>query len=529
MKLLIIDDEELLCEQLACIIKALPWHWEQIFTCTNALDALDTANRYNPEIVFTDICMPQKDGLELTRCIHEKNPETIVIIITGFSDFDYAQTGIKYHVFDYILKPVDPDLIAGTLKKALRQLNEKQSQQNLHTIMKQYFTENRALLLQSFLEAVLFHPESLSPTQLEQQASSFSLSFENYILTAVRCTSVSPFNTAEDYYTIRLIEDILKKHTASSIIHLWGSTLYWFMTAKKQEELSVQSITSQILKLQNQIESILPISLQFAISRPGHHISQAPSLRRQTEICFEFQEQWNDTSFLFFNDIPIPSKETWTGQDYIRQLCIQLRCGHEERIPNIITCLIHSLKNSPLSLKLTIPDLICAQIAVTFSEMSYDYSHVSFKRIKEKLNYCIQYNAVPCAQFDQLIGILSEICRSVTKRLHQSNDYIIKKIQDYINENYKDQIGLTDAAEVVYRSPSYVSRLMKQFTGKSFTQTLTEKRLDEAKHLLKDTSMPISSIALTVGYPNAKYFSRLFNDHIGMTPNDYRKLTQTLF
>lgn len=529
MKLLIIDDEELLCEQLSCIIKAQTWHWEQIFTCTNAFDALDIVDKYHPEIVFTDICMPQKDGLELTRCIHEKNPETIVIIITGFSDFDYAQTGIKYHVFDYILKPIEAGLIADTLKRALRQLNEKQSQQNLHAVMKQYFIQNRSILLQSFLEAVLFHPESLSPPQLAEQSRAFSLSFDYYTLTAVRCASASPLHTAEDYYTIRLIEDILKKQIDSPIIYLWGSTLYWFMTAKKQEELSDQAITRQILKLQKQIESILPISLQFAISRPGHHISQASSLRRQTEICFEFQEQWNDMPFLFFNDIPIPSKETWTGQDYISQLCLQLRCGHKDRVPDIMTNLIHSLQNSSLSLKLSIPDLICAQIAVTFSEMNYDYSHIIFKEIKEKLDHCIQYNAVPSAEFDQMIDILSETCHSVTKRLKQSTDYIIKKILDYIDENYKEQISLTDAAESVYRSPSYVSRIMKQSTGKGFTQTLTEKRLDEAKHLLKDTPMPVSSIALSVGYPNAKYFSRLFSDHVGMIPNDYRKLTQTLF
>ena len=73
----------------------------------------------------------------------------------------------------------------------------------------------------------------------------------------------------------------------------------------------------------------------------------------------------------------------------------------------------------------------------------------------------------------------------------------------------------------------YVSRLIRQHTGKNFTIILTELRIEESKHLLKETNKKITEISDLVGYPNQRYFNRVFSSYIGMSPNDYRKITQT--
>ena len=73
------------------------------------------------------------------------------------------------------------------------------------------------------------------------------------------------------------------------------------------------------------------------------------------------------------------------------------------------------------------------------------------------------------------------------------------------------------------RNPSYVSRLIKEYTGKNFTQLLTDKRIHEAKHLLKDTSLKVGEIAERVGYVNVRYFNRVFKATMNMSANDYRK------
>lgn len=91
--------------------------------------------------------------------------------------------------------------------------------------------------------------------------------------------------------------------------------------------------------------------------------------------------------------------------------------------------------------------------------------------------------------------------------------------------NYKDAIGLTSLAEYVNRNPSYLSRFIKQQTNKNFSQILTERRIDEAKSLLRTTNLKIPQIAEKTGYPNVKYFTRVFNTQVSMSPADYRKIT----
>lgn len=97
----------------------------------------------------------------------------------------------------------------------------------------------------------------------------------------------------------------------------------------------------------------------------------------------------------------------------------------------------------------------------------------------------------------------------------------------YIKSNYNQSISLTSVSEYVQRNPSYVSRLIRQHTGKNFTMILTEKRVEASKRLLKETDKKITDISDLVGYPNQRYFNRVFSSYVGMAPNDYRKITQT--
>lgn len=126
------------------------------------------------------------------------------------------------------------------------------------------------------------------------------------------------------------------------------------------------------------------------------------------------------------------------------------------------------------------------------------------------------------------LGWVGQICDAINESYKNKGNLIISKVQEYINQNFASQIGLTDAADAVGRNASYVSRLIKQYLGKSFTQILTEKRIAEAKRLLQSTSLKIGEIAEQTGYPNLRYFNRIFSSHVGMTANDYRKVVTTL-
>ncbi|MDE5825167.1 MAG: helix-turn-helix transcriptional regulator, partial [Lachnospiraceae bacterium] len=91
-----------------------------------------------------------------------------------------------------------------------------------------------------------------------------------------------------------------------------------------------------------------------------------------------------------------------------------------------------------------------------------------------------------------------------------------------INENYRGEISLTGAAQVLNMNSNYVSQLFKKETGITFVHYVTQKRLEDAKELLSTTKKPLTDIALEVGFNDTFHFIKTFKKVIGMTPGQYR-------
>ncbi|WP_411336796.1 helix-turn-helix transcriptional regulator [Ruminococcus gauvreauii] len=101
---------------------------------------------------------------------------------------------------------------------------------------------------------------------------------------------------------------------------------------------------------------------------------------------------------------------------------------------------------------------------------------------------------------------------------------IMKRVLEYISQNYDKQLKLEEAAEQVYITPAYLGIIFKKETGKNFTAYLTDLRMEKAKELLLDVRININEITYKVGYHNVRYFSRTFKEYVGITPKEYRKI-----
>ena len=101
---------------------------------------------------------------------------------------------------------------------------------------------------------------------------------------------------------------------------------------------------------------------------------------------------------------------------------------------------------------------------------------------------------------------------------------IIDVVVRYIEENYNKEIGLNDAAAIVFITPNYLSELFSREKGCSFKEYIIQKRIEIAKKLLCDLEYSIGDIAKKIGYGDEKHFSKLFKKYTGVTPSEFRKL-----
>ena len=114
---LIVDDEYMLRESLQRRISEADESFKIMSLCEEGRSALRVLEKESVQVVFTDIRMPEMDGLELAKRIHERYPEILTVILTGYADFEYAQEAIRQGVFDYLLKPVSDEKLTAVLEK----------------------------------------------------------------------------------------------------------------------------------------------------------------------------------------------------------------------------------------------------------------------------------------------------------------------------------------------------------------------------------------------------------------------------
>lgn len=120
-KVVVVEDEELVRRG---IVMAVDWESVDCAVAgeaSNGQDGLAVIRRVKPEVIVTDVKMPLMDGLEMVRRLREEGNDAIVIFLTAYSDFVYAQTAVKLGVSDYLLKPFRD----GELEEAVRRLLER--------------------------------------------------------------------------------------------------------------------------------------------------------------------------------------------------------------------------------------------------------------------------------------------------------------------------------------------------------------------------------------------------------------------
>ncbi|MGO4370161.1 response regulator transcription factor [Paenibacillus sp. 2TAB19] len=100
---------------------------------------------------------------------------------------------------------------------------------------------------------------------------------------------------------------------------------------------------------------------------------------------------------------------------------------------------------------------------------------------------------------------------------------MIRKVKEFVKQSLDQDLSLQLLSQQVYLHPKYLSDIFKRETGQNLSDYVTERRLEKAKKLLKETTLKISEIAPLCGFANHKYFASLFKQHIGCTPTEYRE------
>lgn len=177
LNVLIADDESIILNGLKYTIESHPeLHMSVVAFAKNGIEAFDKSKTVRPEIIITDINMPKCDGLDFIsnlKTLDNYHPE--IIILTGYSDFEYAKTAINLGVSFFLLKPINANELIDTLKKSVEKYTEKQ---NIQSQLSDYHTTISHR--QNFFLIDLFLGKITQTDEIEKNFANYSIKRKKY-------------------------------------------------------------------------------------------------------------------------------------------------------------------------------------------------------------------------------------------------------------------------------------------------------------------------------------------------------------
>jgi len=534
LKVLIADDEVKVCQLIRHLID-----WEElgfeIIACVNdGLTAYRMIKEENPDIVITDIRMPEFDGIELIHHVKEFNPKIHFIIISGYSHFEYAHNAIKYGVLDYLLKPIKKKELMETLNKFLTE----HQQSTLDKVEKQYLQEqlisDSHKMKKNFLKDLLNLPDRFSNSitiaeiNQEYRCSLVEGEFQAFIVrnciglyeesmpdydllmqkTEAKIKIVLK-DTFSEMITLRVLEGIIciinqKKGEAISydrqLKKIRSEVTSWKDLFKRIDiTIGVGRSVSQISQLAVSVEEAKSAALYSLVAgsgqiinygtfEPSHHALSpivGSTVRNRLLSCMEIYDM-NGITLSLANIVESLKKLDRADGDFIKKVYLEL-----------VDIFLFGLKTCGLDQKYLRNNKLIEEF----------YMISGMEEIFEYLS-------------DEMTGFL----REQIEEKKQENMKPIRVAKQYIADNFSRSLTLEEVSAKIGFNASYFSTIFKKETGENFTEYLVQIRIQNAKQLLMETELAVADIAEQVGYSDIKYFSKLFKKTAGLNPKEFRKL-----
>lgn len=503
LQVLLVDDEPWVLEGLRTMVN---WEKHGFRVCGEALngpEALVKMQELRPEVVVTDIHMPVISGLELierSRRLLAKPPK--FVILSGYDDFNYALTAMRQRVAEYLLKPIDEDEFGAILDRLGQTIAEEREMERTSSRKQSLFKNNMLNRLIQGEEGTQLEREAAAALQLEGEPE-------------LRCMLIDA-----GIYPTALKQQVLvffASHTDRSFLDGMGR----IGVIVRTDEVPQTRLEEIGLAIRSGL-SDLERPAVIAVSDAGKGIRSIRELYQQTLETVKAKREQGKTG-LFFPCRPPQPRNT---EDVFKGKC--------ELLLDVV------LQGNPEAVEAAVEETFgffaCSRPGLESVRAFADNLELTLCRKIKKAGgdadaFMIRMQAYAAnsggmGDYPALKRYLHKLCREASLllaglRRENENNTMFQVIQ-HVDEEFRSRLKLQTLAQKFHMNPTYLGQVFKKETGKAFNEYLNEKRIEEAKRLLKRTPMKISDIAQQVGYPNTDYFISKFKQATGMLPSVYK-------
>jgi len=488
LKAVVFDDEYIVVEGLQTMIDWQSFGIELVGTAEDGISALALCRAHRPDVILTDIRMPEMDGLQLVEIVLREAPDTYCIVFSGFNDFSCVKRAIQLGVADYLEKPITVE----SVEHAIRKMTGRLTAQREAAELRQRWEEGKRELLEKATLDVLLRGEEAQRKWKEY----FGPQADRVVgVTVIACSGQVRLPEQPEH---RMVSIRNGEEASAVFFHfLPPSYEFWERLAQESELADVvvgggrtyagpADAADSYAEAKRALRCGLFLRMKGLIryEQLGELIATPEGLSEREEAMI-LSMRAGDVSGLM--------EQIDRFLDWIRSEKVDPEVAEREMIKLIYIALEASKEGG----------------AGTLEERFVP--HVEIREMLAKGRMLEWFR-----ERMERIAAWSKESRETTK--HAS----VERARLFIEQNLSRNLSLEEVAAHVGMNPSYLSVLIKEVLGETYIKYVTRSRMELAKRLLSRGGR-VHEVCEQVGYYSYKHFSEVFKKYAGSTPGQYKE------
>lgn len=528
MKIMIVDDESFIRMNFKTFVDWKSHGYYLVGEAANGKEALEKMDELRPDVVFLDIRMPLMDGLEVLRQLRHDNHPCKVIILSSHNEFEYAREALRLGACDYIHKPnLTQSAVFEALERVRTQFSHVPGGDQL-VPLQQSLEKNRndlkTLFLRDLVIGVVRHE-----WEIEQKTKLYDLKIRQPNVCCI-VMFIDQYEKVKERYNngmehllgfsiMNILHEVLHRYSELELFQMSPKELVFIKTYSSIRSMNdiLEERWGLVRKIEKTLKQFLNIQVSFLIS--GLHA-------RLLDIPRAYHEAQESAELLFYEDranvvVYDPGMKEADDKAFLPLFEQRLRKELDEKNIAEAISIVHKMfaaikekrsvgRHATLEMCVNLHCLIQSHM----KEGSGEEDSTGMQEIiaAERLEHLHLL----------LVGELERLQESYADEATSTN-YKIKRVIDYIHQNYHRDLTLQELAGYVGLNNSYLSRIFKEQTGSMLIPYINRYRVKKSLELLKEGKLKTYEIAEKVGFNSIDNYYISFKKMYGLPPNEYRK------
>jgi two-component system response regulator YesN len=522
-KAMVVDDETWGRKSISKMISELALDVEVIAEAKNGQEALELIRMNKPHIVVTDMNMPVMNGERFLENLYKLHGDIRVIVISGYSQFEYLKAALTYQACEYVLKPISLQELRSAMTKAIDACRDYMSLQQQKKITQDILKLKREEFLQNLAGKRI---TNLSDIHHQAEELRIELEKDSYRLAVFKFrqfneVTKTKFHGNADlfmYSAENILAEVMRE--ASPLAYKSDDRMSIGLIFP-ESSYSLESIGQFVADFHDAVKSMLSTDIVAGISPVIAGLERLPEANAAAND--ELHRNKLDHPGLSLSSAEHPVAGTSAGiltSFDLKALGHAIGSGNEKDSRKLLAEFVQRISKRPatkirdvhreLAKILEIAAVEAKGLATAFP-MLFDGGQIA--------------GILDFRQLEAFVAQLSDaILSHGMDNNHSETAHPIAQIVAFLDAHYFEDVSLIDMATRFHMDPSYLSKLFKSVTDENFIEYVTRKRMEKACELLQLSDRKINEIAELVGYENQRYFSQVFKKFTGQTPSEYREV-----